>query len=74
MISPIPNFEPTAIHNTVSVPVKIEGSGDVLFKQRSLIEFLTAEKNPPTDIQRHKQAVRWVKFVNVSIGRTASVV
>jgi hypothetical protein len=43
--------------------------GDERFKQCAVVEFLTAEKNSPIDIQRHMQAVRGVKFVNVSKGR-----
>jgi hypothetical protein len=62
-------FEPTAIRNFGSVPIKMEGCGDVRFKQRAVIEFLIAEKIPPIDIQRNVQAVRGVKFVNVSTGR-----
>ena len=47
----------------------MESCGDVLFKQRAVIEFLTAAKIPPLDIKRHMQAVAEVRFVSVSTGR-----
>jgi hypothetical protein len=37
-------FEATAIHNSCSVPVEIEGCEDVLFEQRVVLEFWTEEK------------------------------
>ena len=47
--STIRNFEPTAIHNSGSVPVTTEGYEDVRLKQCATIEFLTVEKFlPPT--------------------------
>jgi hypothetical protein len=36
----------------------MEDRGDVQFKQRAVIEFLTAENIPPIDIHRHMQAMR----------------
>jgi hypothetical protein len=59
MISPLTicNLEPTAIHNSGSVPVKIKGCEDVRFKKCAIIELLTAEKIPPIDIHHRMQAV-----------------
>ena len=35
----------------------MEEFSDVRFKQRAVIEFLTAEKVPPTEIHRRMQAL-----------------
>jgi len=43
----------------------MEEFSDVRFKQRAVIEFLTTEKVPPTEIHRRKQAV----YGDVSIVR-----
>jgi hypothetical protein len=44
----------------------MEACEDVQFKQRAVIEFLTAEKISPVDIHRLKQAVYRGKCVDVS--------
>jgi hypothetical protein len=43
------------------VPVELEGCEDVQFKQRAVIEFLTAEKIPAIVIYRRTQAVHGEK-------------
>jgi hypothetical protein len=43
-----------------------EGCEDMQFKQRAVIEFLTAEKNSPIHIHHHTQAVYRDKCVDVS--------
>jgi len=47
----------------------MEEFSDVRFKQRAVIEFLTAEKVPPTEIQRRLQAVYGDQCVDVSTVR-----
>jgi len=47
----------------------MEESSDVLFKQRAVIEFLTAEKVPPIEIHRRMQAVYDDWCVDVSTVR-----
>ena len=42
---------------------------DVGFKQRAVIEFLTAEKDPPIEIHRRMQAVYGDQCVDVSTVR-----
>jgi len=42
---------------------------DVRFKQRAVVEFLTAEKVPPTEIHRGVQAVYGDQCVDVSTVR-----
>ena len=42
---------------------------DVRFKQRAVIEFLTAEKVPPVEIHRRMQAVYDDQCVDVSTVR-----
>ena len=44
----------------------MEEFSDVRFKQRAVIEFLTAEKVPPIEIHRRMQAVYGDKCVDVS--------
>ena len=44
----------------------MEESSDVLFKQRAVIEFLTAGKVPPIEIHRRMQAVYGDQCVDVS--------
>jgi len=51
------NLEPTAIHYSRSVPVKMQGCEDMLFKQCAAIEFLTAEKISAIDIHHCMLAV-----------------
>ena len=48
----------------------MEEFSDVRFKQRAVIEFLTAGKVPPIEIHRRMQAVYGDKCVDVStVGR-----
>jgi len=47
----------------------MEEVSDVRFKQRAVIEFLTAEKVPPTEIHRRMQAVYGNQCVDVSTVR-----
>jgi phosphoserine phosphatase len=45
----------------------MEEFSDVQFKQRAVIEFLTAEKVPPIEIHRRMQAVYGDQSVDVSM-------
>ena len=63
---PLCNREPTAIHNSGSMPVKVKGCEDVQFQICAVIEFLTVEKIPPIDIHHHMQAVYGDKYVDKS--------
>ena len=47
----------------------MEDFADVRFKQRTVIEFLTAQKVPPTEIHRRLQAVYGDQCVYVSTVR-----
>ena len=47
----------------------MEEFSDVLFKQRAVVEFLTAEKVPPIEIHRRMQAFYDDKCVAVSTVR-----
>jgi hypothetical protein len=47
----------------------MEEFSDVRFKQRAIIEFLTAEKVPPIEIHRRMQAVHGDQCVDVSTVR-----
>jgi len=47
----------------------MEEFSDVRFKQRAVIELLTAEKVPPIEIHRRMQAVCGDRCVDVSIVR-----
>jgi saccharopine dehydrogenase-like NADP-dependent oxidoreductase len=47
----------------------MEEFSDVRFKQRVVIEFLSAEKIPATEIHRRMQAVYGDKYVDVSTVR-----
>ena len=47
----------------------MEEFSDVRFKQRAVIEFLTAEKVPPFEIHRRIQAVYGDQGVDVSTAR-----
>jgi len=49
--------------------IEIEESSDVQFKQRAVIEFLTAEKVLPIEIHRRMQAVYGDQCVDVSTVR-----
>ena len=46
--------------------IEMEEFSDVRFKQRAVIEFLTAEKIPPIEIHRRMQAVYGDQWVDVS--------
>ena len=54
------------------MPIKTEEFSDIWFKQRAVIEFLTAEKIPPIEIHRQMQAVYGDQCIDVS-GRTMPV-
>ena len=47
----------------------MEECSDVRFKQRAVIEFLTAEQVPPIEIHRRLQAVYGDQYVDVSTVR-----
>ena len=49
--------------------IELEEFSEVRFKQRAVIEFLTAEKVPPIEIQRRMQAVYGDQCVDVSTVR-----
>jgi len=51
------------------VHIEIEEFSDVQFKQRAVIEFLTAEKIPPNEIHRRMQAIYGEQSVDVSTVR-----
>jgi len=51
------------------VHIETEEFPDVRFKQRAVIEFLTAKKVPPTETHRRMQAVYGDQCVNVSTVR-----
>ena len=62
----IRNLKPTAIRNSGSVPVEIEGCDNTWFKQYVIIEVLNSEKTPPINIHRLMQAVYREKCVDES--------
>ena len=49
--------------------IELEEFSDVRFKQRAVIEFLTAEKVPRIEIHRRMQAVYGDQCVDVSTAR-----
>ena len=49
--------------------IEIEEFSDVRFKQRAVIEFLTAENVPPIEIHRRMQAVYGDQCIDVSAVR-----
>jgi len=51
------------------VHIETEEFSDVPFKQRAVIEFLTAEKVPPIEIHRRMQAIYGDQCVDVSTVR-----
>jgi len=57
--STVCNTEHTAIHNSSSVSIEMEGCEDGQFKQCAIIQFWTAVKIPPIDIHCHMQAGVW---------------
>jgi hypothetical protein len=46
------HLEHTDAYNSHPVPIEMEDFSDIRFKQRAVIEFLTAEKVPPIEIHR----------------------
>jgi hypothetical protein len=64
--STICNLESTAIHNSGSVPIEMDGCENVRFKLCAVIEFSTPEEIPPINIHHHLQAVHGDKYVDVS--------
>jgi hypothetical protein len=48
---------------------KWKSFSDIRFKQRAIVEFLTVEKVPPTEIQRQMQAVYGDQCVDASTVR-----
>ena len=65
LLSTIRNLEPTAIHNSGSVQVKIECC-EGMSVERVIIEFLTVDQIPPIDINCQMQAAYGDKCVEVS--------
>ena len=63
--STICNFEPTAIHNSESMPVKREGCELMQFKQCTVIEFLTEQNSCHSHSSPYAGSV-WDKCVDVS--------
>ena len=49
--------------------IELEEFSDIRFKQRAVIEFLTAEKVPPIEIHRRIQAVYCDQCVDVGTVR-----
>jgi len=47
----------------LTVHIDMEEFSDVRFKQRAVIEFLTVEKVPPTEIHRRMQAVNVISVL-----------
>ena len=59
-------LEHTDAYTPHQVHIEMEEFSDVQFKQRAVIEFLTAEKVPPIAIHRQMQAVYGNQCVEVS--------
>jgi len=57
LLSTAYNSEPTATYKCSLVPVIMEGCKELQFKQHAVVEFMTADKIPPTNIHCHMQAV-----------------
>ena len=51
------DLEHTDAYSLQPVHIEMEQCSDVRFKQRAVIEFLTAEQVPPIEIQRRMQAI-----------------
>ena len=49
--------------------IEMEELSDIQFKQRAVIEFLTAEKVPPIEIHRRMQAIYSDQCVDVGTVR-----
>ena len=67
--STILHLEHTDASSPHPVHIEMERVSDVRFKQRAVIEFLTAEKVPPIEIRRRMQAVYGDQCVDVSTVR-----
>jgi len=64
------HLEHTDAYSPHPAHIETEEFSDVRFKQRAVIEFLTAEKkNDPIEIHRRMQAVYGDQFVDVSTVR-----
>jgi len=60
------HLEHTDAYSSHPVHIEMEEFSDVQFKERAVIEYLTAEKVPPFEIQRRMQAVYGDRCVDVS--------
>jgi len=63
------HLEHTDTYSAHPVHIEIEEFSHVRFKQRAIIEFLTAEKVPPIEIHRRMQAAYGDQYVDVSTVR-----
>ena len=63
------HLEYTGAYSPHTVHIEMEEFSDVRFKQRVVIEFLTAEKVPPIEIHRQTQAVYGDQCVDMSTVR-----
>ena len=63
------HLEHTDAYSAHPVHIEMEEFSDVRFKQRAVIEFLTAKEVPPTEIQRRMQAIYSDQCVDVSTVR-----
>ena len=63
------HLEHTDPYSPHPVHIKMEEFSDVRFKERAVIEFLTAEKVPPIEIHGRMQAVCGDHCVDVSMVR-----
>ena len=63
------HLEHTDAYSPHPVHIHMEEFSDVRFKQRAVIEFLTAEKVPLIEIHRRMQAVYGIQCVDVSTVR-----
>ena len=60
------HLEHTDAYSSQPLHIEMEESADVRFKQRAVIEYLTAEKVPPIEIHRRMQAVYGDQCVDAS--------
>jgi len=63
------HLEHTDAYSPHPVHIEMEEISDVRFKERAVIEFLTAEKVHPVEIHRRMQAVCGDQCVDVSAVR-----
>ena len=63
------HLEHTDAYSSHPLHIEMEEFSEVRFKQRAVIEFLTAEKIPPIEIHRRMQAVHGDQCVDVSTVR-----